>query len=398
MTASAETRAAPRFPLLLTGLGITQVIGWGTTYYPLGALAGPIREATGWSDTLIFGAFSASLLLSGLIARAAGQAVDRLGGRKAMLAGSLTAAAACFALGLGASPTAYVVGWLIMAFAMRLATYDAAFATMTQIAGERTRRSISILSLFGGLASTVFWPLGHWLAARSGWQSAFLVYGLLHLLVCAPIHWFLIPPGVGAQAAKPASGPAGLEGAERRGAMAIFAAVLAFNGLVFSAVSAHVLEIFQALGVASTAAVILAAMIGPFQVLARVGELVFGRSLSPRELALLAFGLMPLSLAVAALGGFSLAALALFAVAYGASNGLVTIAKGVYPLALFGRRNYGETLGTLTMPSLFLNAAAPLLMAWSMAHFGVRASLVLCLASGLVSLAGMVRLFRRHHA
>ena len=397
MTQPAETPQSVPFPVLLTGLGLTQIVGWGTTYYPLGALAGSVRDATHWSDTLIFGAFSASLLLSGLIARAAGQAVDRLGGRKVMLAGSLTAALARFILAVRATPTGWVAGWLIMAFAMRLATYDAAFATLTQIAGERTRRAISILSLFGGLASTLFWPLGHWLATQWGWQQAFLVYGLLHLFLCAPIHWFMIPPGTGTPAARPDGGSEGLTGSERQQAMAVFAAVLAFNGLVFSAVSAHVLQIFQSLGMASATAVVLAAMIGPFQVLARLAEIIFGRRLAPRELALVAFGLLPLALALAALGGFSLAALALFAVTYGASNGLVTIAKGVYPLALFGRRDYGATLGTLTTPSLFLNAAAPLLMAWSLSHFGTRFSLLICLVAGLASFTGMIWLARRHN-
>jgi predicted MFS family arabinose efflux permease len=397
VTSPADT-ATHRFPLLLTGIGITQIIGWGTTYYPLGALSGAIRQATGWSDSIIFGAFSAALLLSGLIARGAGQAIDRLGGRRVMLAGSLTAAAACFTFATSASPLSYVAGWLLMGLAMRLATYDAAFATMTQIAGDKTRRAISILSLFGGLASTVFWPLGHWLATHWGWQQAFLVYGLLHLFICAPIHWFLIPPGTGARAAAMEAGTEGLAGPERRQAMLIFAAVLACNGFVFSAISAHVLALFHGLGLASASAVMLAALIGPFQVLARVGELLFGRRLSPAGLALAAFGLLPLALAMAVLGGFSLPTLALFAVTYGASNGLVTIAKGVYPLALFGRRAYGETLGTLTAPSLFLNAAAPLLMAWSLGHWGPQASLILCLASGLVSLGGMVFLARRHPA
>ena len=100
--------------LVISGLGITQIIGWGTTYYALGALSPNIAKATGWSSTLIFGAFSASLLLSGLISRASGQLVDRWGGCRAMGLGSILSAIGCLIIGSLATPAAYVVGWLIL--------------------------------------------------------------------------------------------------------------------------------------------------------------------------------------------------------------------------------------------------------------------------------------------
>ena len=83
--------AASRLPLwlVIAGLGLTQIIGWGTTYYALGALSPDIAAATGWSKTLIFGGFSAALLLSGLISRWAGRFIDRQGGRRLMMSGSL---------------------------------------------------------------------------------------------------------------------------------------------------------------------------------------------------------------------------------------------------------------------------------------------------------------------
>jgi MFS family permease len=392
--------SALRHPLWLVvcGLGITQIIGWGTTYYALGALSQDIIATTGWPPLLVFGAFSLSLLVSGIISRAAGRIIDERGGRQTMLAGSLLSSLGCLILGAFAHPAGYVLGWLILAPAMRLATYDAAFTSLSQMAGEKTRISISYLSLFGGLASTVFWPLGHFLSGQFGWQATFLIYAALHLLVCAPLHLRLLSSAPVAKAQDLEEEPAGLEGPDRRLAMAVFAFVLASNGFVFASISAHVLPLFEGLGLAAASAVSLSALIGPSQVMSRIAEIIFGRRWSPTQLGLLAFGLLPAGLAAAAAGGFSLHALIAFAVIYGMSNGLVTIAKGAYPLALFGRRNYGEVLGTLTMPSLVLNALAPLLMAQLLQAWGPARSLLACLAVGLSSLLAMAWLARRYPA
>src|SRR5690606_33676294 len=147
-----------------------------------------IAADRGWPPTLIFGAFSAALLLSGAISRSAGRAIDRHGGRPMMSVGSLLAAAGCAILGLATAEWIYVVGWLVLGVAMRFVLYDAAFPSLAQIAGLRARRAISYLSLFGGLASTVFWPVSHFLAESIGWRGTFLVYAALHIAVCLPLH------------------------------------------------------------------------------------------------------------------------------------------------------------------------------------------------------------------
>ena len=90
--------------------------------------------------------------------------------------------------GLVAHPAAYIAGWLVLGVAMRLMTYDAAFASLAQIAGTRARRAISYLTLFGGLASTVFWPASHYLPEWAGWQNTLLVYAALHIGICLPVH------------------------------------------------------------------------------------------------------------------------------------------------------------------------------------------------------------------
>ena len=384
--------------IVICGLGLTQIIGWGTTYYMLGALSQDIAASTGWSGTLIFGAFSAALLLSGLISRRGGRLIDKVGGRRVMMAGSLCAAAGLAVIGLFPHPVTYVAGWLLLGLAMRFATYDAAFASLTQIVGQGARRAISYLTLFGGLASTVFWPVSHYLALGIGWADTLLVYAALNLFVCLPIHWAVLQAARGDLPAESvAMTPAPhLAGGERLKAIVLFATTIALNGLVFSAISAHSVPLFQGLGFRGDEAVFMAALIGPSQVASRLGEIMMGRRLSAMQLGLIAFGLLPVAVGLFALMGFSWPAAILFAVLYGASNGLVTIAKGAVPLMLFGTKGYGEVIGVISAPNLILNAAAPLLFALLLGLVSPQVSLLIAGGAALASTLFMLWLARLH--
>ena len=298
--------------LVITGLGITQIIGWGTTYYALGALSQDIAATTGWSKTLIFGAFSAALLLSGLISRRAGR-LDRPHRRAERDDGGLAARGRWARRSSGSfripSPM-WRAGWC-SGVAMRLATYDAAFASLAQIAGAGARRAISYLTLFGGLASTVFWPVSHYLSLGIGWAET-------HAGLCST------PPrssacrstalvlqdaqgreAAGHMAADIRTSPAARTA--RPQAMALFAAALALNGLVFSSISAHAVPLFDGLGFRGDEAVFMAALIGPSQVASRIGEILMGRRLTPMQLGLIAFGLLPVALALFAAAGLLVA-------------------------------------------------------------------------------------------
>jgi hypothetical protein len=384
--------------IIICGLGLTQIIGWGTTYYMLGALSQDIAQSTGWSGTLIFGAFSGALLLSGLISRRGGRLIDRIGGQRVMMAGSLCATAGLALMGLFPHPATYVIGWLLLGLAMRFATYDAAFASLTQIVGQGARRAISYLTLFGGLASTVFWPVSHYLALGIGWADTLLVYAALNLFVCLPIHWMVLHAARGDRAAERVvdTSTPHLSGHGRLQAIALFATALALNGLVFSSISAHAVPLFQGLGFRGDEAVFMAALIGPSQVASRMGEILMGRHLTPMQLGLIAFGLLPVAVGLFALMGFSWPAAILFAVLYGASNGLVTIAKGAVPLMLFGTRGYGEVLGVISAPNLILNAAAPLLFALLLGVVSPQVSLLIAGAAALASTLFMLWLARLH--
>jgi hypothetical protein len=380
--------------LVIAGLGVTQVVGWGTAFFIIGTVSPDIAASTGWPQTLIFGAFTAALCTGGVIARWAGRLIDTHGGRHLVPLGSLLLAAGCALIGLWPTKTGYVGGWLMIGIAMRFATYDPVFAALTQISRDNARRSISALTLMGGLSSTVFWPLNHALSQQVGWQNTFLIHAGFHLILCLPLHLLILrdarPLPADLDAARE---DVHLSGRDRSLAIALFAAALSLNGLVFSALSAHVMPLFKGIGLTAAQAVLVSSIIGPAQVASRLGEMLLGRNLHPAKLGLYAFAMVPISFGVLLADGFSLWAALAFALIYGASNGVITIARGVVPLALFGRRGYSEVLGVIGAPNLAMSATAPLLFAWVLGFASATQAMMMLGIASLLSSLAMGRLY-----
>ena len=348
-------------------LGITQITAWGTTYYALGVLAGPIIEDRGWSRTIVFLGFSLALLAMSAVSTTVGRMIDTYGGRLVMSIGSVLAAIGLAALALAPNEAIYLAAWTFLGVAMRMNLYDAAFAALVQVAPSRGRRAISYLTLFGGFASSIFWPIGHYLAQGFGWRNTLLIYAVLNLLVCLPLHWIGLgrrePNGPIAEldTGRGADGAADtpLEGTGRTIGIMLFAGIMSLNGFVFGALSIHLVPVLQATGLAAAAAVWLASLKGVAQVGGRIVEMTWWRNLHPLTVGRIALGLLPVSLALLMVGGASLATALAFTLIMGASQGIITIVRGAVPLALFGPKGYGAVLGLIATPILLVNALSP---------------------------------------
>lgn len=343
-------------------LGIAQIISWGTLYYTLTVLAAPIREELGLNDLMIFGAFTLGQLVSGAVTPFVGRRIDRAGGRGAMSFGSFIAALALVIVASARDPILFTLGWLLAGLAMAACLYDPAFATLYQIAPDRYRRAVTGLTLFGGFASTVFWPLSHALADAWGWRITLLAFALLHLVVCLPIHRLAIPAVQETQLKDRSNATADDSYAHDRRFFWL-AASFAAATFVFSTLSAYLISALGTRGFAVEQAVWIGALIGPMQVLARVVEWFFARRISAIGVGFAAFALaligMLLLNAIPGAIGFGV----LFALCYGASNGILTIARGTVPSELFGPQQQGALLGALARPSFAAKALAPALFA-----------------------------------
>ncbi|BBK29493.1 putative MFS family arabinose efflux permease [Stella humosa] len=341
---------------VITALGTTQTLSWASSYYLPAVLADPIAESLGLSRDWFFGAFSAALLLSGLVGPIAGHAIDRRGGRSILAITNIVFAAGLLLLAMASNLAGLALAWAVLGLAMGFGLYEAAFATVAGLYGRNARGAITGITLIAGFASTVGWPATAFFAEVYGWRGACVIWAGLHLLLALPLNLLLVPPAPPPPAAGSAAPPAGI-GAPR--AMYILAGVFAACWFVSTAMAAHLPRLLQALGTTPTLAIAAAAMIGPAQVAARLIEYGLLQRFSPLTSARLAAGLHPIGAGILMIVGGPAAAV--FAILHGAGNGLLTIARGTLPLALFGPAGYGLRTGLIAAPARILQGASPLL-------------------------------------
>jgi len=344
--------------VVISALGITQILGFGSSYYLPAVLAGPIAAETGWSLSAVTAGLSVGLLASGLVAPRIGREIDRHGGRPVLAAGSVLLATGQAMLAVAQTLPFFLVGWLVIGIGMGAGLYDAAFSTLTRLYGAKARRAIAAVTLWGGFASTVCWPLSAALVDAIGWRGTCLVYAALQLGLCLPLH--LVLPRVG-RSAGPSGGPepeAVHNGSkpERRRALVILGSVFVLTAAIATTTSVHLLTLLQGHGIDLAAAVALGALIGPSQVAARFAEMTIGVRFHPIWTMLVAIALIAGGLLLL-LAGVGWAGVAL--VLYGAGNGVFSIARGTLPLSLFGPEGYASLLGRLAMPALVASALAP---------------------------------------
>lgn len=343
-------------------LAFTQITSWGSLYYAFAVLAPSIGRELGIAAETAFAAFSWSLLVAGVAATPVGALVDRHGGRYVMAAGSLASALGLAWLASCTTTASYFGAWTLIGLAMALTLYEAAFATINRKIEAGAPRAISTLTLFAGFASTIFWPLTQAVASTLGWRDTYLLYAVLHLAACLPLHLWL-----GRDAPRPpvcAGAPRDshtLAEAIRHPAFWKLALAFSANVFIFSALAVHLIPLLQSLGHSAATAVLLAALVGPMQVAGRIGERTLARDRAPQAVGRFVFATLPFGLLALALLGTQAWAVALFCMLYGMSNGVLTIIRGTLPRVLFGARHYGAITGALAAPSLLSKAAGPLI-------------------------------------
>src|SRR6516165_9334973 len=351
-------------------LGLTEILSWGALFYPPVLTVPLIAADHGWSPPFAMAGFSVGLSVGGLCARYVGGAIDRFGGHVVMPVGSLIGATGLVGLVSAPGVASYFAAWITIGVAMAASLYDPAFATLGRIFGGAARAPITVLTLAGGFASTVSWPATQFLIQTVGWRGAYLVYATLLAALAAPLHAFALPR-------QSASGTSRNVAATHKqtkvfvpahGFAFVLVAGFASYAFVPSALSAQLLAIFHRFGLAPATVVAIGMLFGPAQVLARICELSFARRLHPLWIARGAVGLLVAAFVLLALLPFSAALAAIFAIMFGTANGLLTIARGTVPLALFGAAGYGRLVGRIGGPFLVVQAVAPVVVTYVAEH------------------------------
>ncbi len=357
--ATEKSVGHPDRRIVITALGAAQILAWGTSFYFPAVFAGPIVAATGWSLGWVVGGTSIGLLVAGLISPQVGRLVDRHGGRPVLFASSLFYAAGLAGIGLAPGLPVYLAAWGVLGLGMGTGLYDAVFAALGRLYGKEARQPITNLTLFGGFASTVCWPLSAFMIDHVGWREACFIYAGLHLIVALPLQMAVIRRAPKREVDPAADGaPSAPSGriANETLIFALLALVLSLAAGIGSIVVVHLLIFLQARGVDYAVAVSLGTLFGPAQVGARVVERLFGSRYHPIWTMIASCGLMAVGLLML-LGHFPI--LVLVILLYGAGYGISWIGRGTLPLALFGPVRFPRLMGKLAFPSLIVQALAP---------------------------------------
>jgi predicted MFS family arabinose efflux permease len=388
LASPAETRPLDR-RVVITALGFAQILAWGTSFYFPAVFATAIVADTGWSLGLVVSGTSIGLLVAGLISPQVGRIIDRHGGRPVLFASSLFYAAGLAGVGLAPNLPLYLAAWALIGIGMGTGLYDAVFAALGRLYGSGARGPITNLTLFGGFASTVCWPLSAFMIDHVGWRIACLIYAALHLCVALPLQMAVVrkappraaPDIVSEKQDRPAA-PAQIENETM--IFALLAVVLSICAGIGSIVIVNFMIFLQARGVDYAVAVSLGTLFGPAQVGARVVERLFGNRYHPIWTMIASCSLMAIGLLML-LGHFPV--LLLIILLYGAGYGVSWIGRGTLPLALFGPLGFPRLMGKLAFPSLIVQAAAPSAGAWIIEASGPNATIGVLTVLALINVA-----------
>ncbi|MEB8389368.1 MFS transporter [Rhodobacteraceae bacterium KMM 6894] len=356
--------------LIVATLGTSLTVSWASSYYIPAVLAVPMAQDLGLSPVWVFGAFSMALVVSAMVGPWAGARIDGFGGRGVLMLSNLVFAVGLSVLAVAPTPLILFVGWGVVGLGMGIGLYEAGFATLAGIYGKDARGPITGITLIAGFASTVGWPLSGLMLATWGWREACIGWALIHLCIALPLNAWL-PKGAEVQRPPQTNSPTEEGPPPSRKALVLLSFVFAATLFNSTAMAAHLPGLLQEAGATTATAIAAGALIGPAQVAARLLEFGLLRRFHPLIATRMAAAAHPV--AAVALVTFGGPAAYVFALLHGAGNGILTIAKGTLPLALFGAASYGQRIGWLYAPARILQAAAPLIFGAALTTWGLSA-------------------------
>ena len=367
----------------LVALAVGQLLCWAALFYGFSSFVAPMQGALGWTQAEVMGAFTLGLAVSGCASYAVGAAIDRGRGRAVLTVGAAFGGAGFLLWSRAEGLPMFYAAWALLGAAMAMTLYEPVFAVLTKRFPERFREGITALTLVGGFASTLSFPLVAWLIAQLGWRGALQAIGVLLLVGVAPLHaWALrgapMPPA--AARTHDAADDTTLHEALHHAAFWLVAATFTLYAFLSAALWAHLMPAFAAKGLSQAEALAVVVWFGPAQVAGRFVFLGAGHHVTTRALGLVVLAGVPIALAIFALAD-RVAALTAFAVLFGLANGLVTIVRGSLVPEYWGRAHVGRISGAISAIALLARAAAPLASAALLGAVGGYPGLLLGLAA-----------------
>ena len=376
-----EARTSPKpanrpQALIVGGFGLGQIAAFASSFYLMGVLGDAIGRDLHLSSTYVFAMVSLSLAVPALIAPRVAKRIDARGGKQVLLASHVVLAAGLVLVGVAQDGLGLAVGMAVIGLGQALGLSPTPFAILVSLYGEAARRPITAVALVGGLGSVVGWPLTGWLAEQVGWRGTHFIWAAVQILICLPLTAWVCPktPGHGP---RPEAAHATVRWDRP---MAQLAVLFACAWFVSTCMSAHLPRLLTAFGLPLHAAAGAAGLMGIAAVTVRFLEFTVLRKLPPLATTRLATLMHPTG--AAALLTFGGPAGAAMAVGQGAGNGMLTVAKGVLPLSLYGPADYAYRSALIGRPALFAQIFGPAVFALALersATLAILGTSALCL-------------------
>lgn len=352
-------------------LGLGQVCGWGTLYYSFPLIAIEMHQELGWSKSLLFGGATAGLLAAALLAYPVGVAIDRGWGKWVM---SLSALLACLMMcwwALTSSVTSFYIICIVLGALQAALLYEPAFAVLARHVGAASARAgITHITLWGGFASTVFIPFTTLFIESWGWRVTLIALGLVNALLFILYLWAIHPKEDlehtdhhGDRQAKIALNRETVRIYIKRPLFWLITTSLALYALVFSAFTYHMYPLLEAKHLSLREVVWAIALIGPAQVLGRFLISRYAEDISMRLLGSIVVLVFPLAFAALLPTSPTTIVVATVFIAYGLSNGILTIVRSFVVPEMLTPHAYGALNGVLIIPATIARALAPLMAA-----------------------------------
>ncbi|MFD2262891.1 MFS transporter [Lacibacterium aquatile] len=383
MTNDTALTTGRRFGIV-TALGLVTILTFGSSYYLSAIVAKDIAAEMAWPLAWVVGGMAVGSLTAGLVSPRTGKLIAVHGGRKTMAGGCFVLGLGLALLGMSVNLPSFIAAWMVIGVGMSGSLYNAAFSALGRIFGDKARPAISTVTLYGGFASTVCWPLSTLLLETYGWRSVCFTYAAIHVAISVPLILFGLPAEASAPVRPQTTGET-VEPEVRpvhAWAFPILAIISVGCEILAAAMAVHLISLLTERGYSLAFAVSMGMLLGPAQVGARLIEMVVGRKFHPIWTLLASVGLTASGLTLL-LVDLPIPGAAL--IVYGAGNGIWSIARGTLPLALFGKDRYPIVMGRLARPGLLAQAAAPTIIAVILANTGAVPTLALLTVIGALN-------------
>jgi MFS family permease len=371
--------------LMVSGLGVTELVSWGVLVYAFSVLIVPMRAELGWSTAELNAAYATGVIVSGILAIPVGRVLQSHGARGVMTIGTVATALMLSLWSAVESIPVFFCVFVIGGLAMATTLYEPVFAVTAAWFDRHRPRAVLVLTVFGGLASVVFVPLTASLVNWVGWRDALLVLAGIAALTGLPVHALLVrrrPADLGlypdGASLPPRIQPHHLSGntgavLRSRSFRAITACLVMSTGAKF-AVSVVLVAYLTDRGHSLTTSAFVAGSIGLFQVGGRLLVTALRGRMPQHRVTALVFcgqgvGIVAL-LCSNGIGAMSMALLGAFVVMFGLGFGLEALVRGTLVAEYYGPADYARINGVLGAFVVGARAVGPLLAGLAATAFG----------------------------